>query len=69
MKRVKLSEFESVRPSGLIALTLTGKDLLGWVRVTSGKDDMILITQNGLALRFKDLRSARRAGSHRVSPA
>lgn len=54
VKRVKLSEFESVRPSGLIALTLTGKDLLGWVRVTSGKDDMILITQNGLALRFKE---------------
>lgn len=54
VKRVKLSEFASVRPSGLIALTLTGDDQLGWVRLTKGNDDVILITRNGLALRFHE---------------
>jgi DNA gyrase subunit A len=54
MKRVELKEFESVRPSGLIAITLGEKDELRWVSLTSGKDDIILVTANGQALRFKE---------------
>ncbi len=59
VKRVALSEFASVRPSGLIAITLGEKDRLGWVRLTSGNDDIILVTRNGQALRFaeKEIRS------------
>ena len=59
VKRVALSEFASVRPSGLIAITLGEKDQLGWVRLTSGNDDIILVTRNGQALRFseKEIRS------------
>lgn len=51
-KRVVLSEFGSVRPSGLIAISLDADDELGWVRLTSGNDDVILVTENGQALRF-----------------
>jgi len=54
MKRVELKEFESVRTSGLIAITLGDKDELGWVMMTSGKDDILLVTTNGQALRFKE---------------
>jgi len=54
MKRVELKEFESVRPSGLIAITLGEKDELGWVSLTSGKDELILVTANGQALRFTE---------------
>ena len=54
IKRVSLSEFASVRPSGLIAITLDKEDELGWVRVTSGKDDIILVTQQGQALRYPE---------------
>lgn len=54
VKRVALAEFASVRPSGLIAMSLDDKDELGWVRLTSGKDDIILITRNGQALRFAE---------------
>ncbi len=54
IKRVDLSEFNSVRPSGLIAINLKDDDRLGWVRLTSGKNDLMLITQNGYALRFKE---------------
>ena len=63
MKRMALSEFASVRPSGLIAITLEKGDELGWVRLTSGKDEIILVTRNGQALRFAEteIRSMGRA--------
>ena len=59
MKRIQLSEFASVRPSGLISISLEEGDHLGWVRLTSGKDDVILATAGGLALRIseKEIRS------------
>ncbi len=37
LKRVALSEFSAVRPSGLIAITLEDGDELGWVRLTRGR--------------------------------
>ncbi|MBI5841599.1 MAG: DNA gyrase subunit A [Chloroflexi bacterium] len=52
IKRVSMEEFSSVRPSGLIAMSLEEGDQLGWARVTSGKDEIIIVTQNGQALRF-----------------
>jgi DNA gyrase subunit A len=54
VKRVVVSEFESVRPSGLIAINLTKGDQLGWVRMTSGNDEIVLITEQGMALRFSE---------------
>ena len=52
IKRVSLSEFANVRPSGLIAISLDAGDHLGWARLTSGKDDIILVTAGGQALRI-----------------
>jgi len=54
VKRVDLEEFASVRPSGLIAMTLGEGDTLGWARLTSGKDEVIFVTENGQALRFSE---------------
>jgi len=54
VKRVALSEFASVRPSGLIAITLDASDQLNWVRLTNGEQDILLITANGQALRFAE---------------
>ena len=54
VKRLKLSEFASVRPSGVIAITLDEKDELGWARLTHGGDEIILVTENGQALRFSE---------------
>jgi DNA gyrase subunit A len=53
-KRVVLSDFASVRPSGLIAITLDEGDELGWVRLTRGDDEIILVTRGGQALRFSE---------------
>ena len=54
VKRVVMEEFASVRPSGLIAMTLDEGDRLGWARLTSGKDEIIFVTENGKALRFSE---------------
>ncbi len=54
VKRVILEEFASVRPSGLIAMSLDEGDYLGWARLTSGKDEVIFVTENGQALRFSE---------------
>ncbi|MFQ5616479.1 MAG: DNA gyrase subunit A, partial [Anaerolineales bacterium] len=52
VKRVDLSHFSSVRPSGLIAVSLGDDDELGWVRLTHGDNDIIVVTERGQALRF-----------------
>ena len=54
IKRVPLSEFSAVRPSGLIAISLNDGDELGWVRLTQGNDDLILVTEQGQGLRFNE---------------
>jgi DNA gyrase subunit A len=51
-KRVVMEEFASVRPSGLRATALDEGDTLGWARLTSGKDEVIFVTEQGQALRF-----------------
>jgi DNA gyrase subunit A len=52
VKRMALSELATVRPSGIIAISLDEGDELGWTRLTSGKNDIILVTEGGQALRI-----------------
>jgi DNA gyrase subunit A len=54
IKRIALSDFASVRPSGLIAIKLDAGDELNWARLTNGKDEVILVTEQGKALRFSE---------------
>lgn len=54
IKRTKLDDFKNVRKSGLIALKLKEDDMLKWVRPSTGKDDIMLITAQGQAIRFKE---------------
>jgi DNA gyrase subunit A len=54
IKRVEISEFSSVRPSGLIAMGLEEGDTLNWVKLTNGDQDMILVTENGQSIRFNE---------------
>ncbi len=54
VKRVALQEFAAVRPSGLIAITLKEGDALEWARLTHGNDDILLVTAQGRALRFRE---------------
>jgi DNA gyrase subunit A len=52
VKRVALSEFSNGRRSGLIAIGLGRGDRLGWVDLMRGEEDVIVVTQQGQALRF-----------------
>lgn len=54
IKRMSLAELASVRPSGILAVSLENEDKLGWARLTLGKDEIILITEHGKALRFSE---------------
>jgi DNA gyrase subunit A len=65
IKRVELAVFANVRPSGLIAINLEPGDSLGWVKMTQGKEDIILISQQGKGIRFneEDVRPMGRAAA------
>jgi len=54
IKKTKISDFKNVRRSGLIALKIRPEDMLEWVRPSGGKDDIVLVTQLGQAIRFKE---------------
>jgi DNA gyrase subunit A len=54
IKKVELKDFENVRRSGLISIKLREGDRLEWVKPSSGNDEIILITAQGQAIRFKE---------------
>ena len=54
IKRMALSELAAVRPSGIIAIGLENGDELGWARLTHGDNEIILVTEQGQALRFAE---------------
>jgi DNA gyrase subunit A len=54
IKRLTLAELASVRPSGLIAISLEEGDQLNWARLTNGDDEIILVTELGQALRYSE---------------
>jgi len=53
-KKTSLDEFDNIRRSGLIAITLKKGDLLRKVSKTSGSDEIIVVTKKGQSVRFKE---------------
>jgi len=54
IKKVDMSEFESIRRSGIIAITLNEGDQLGWVRPSNGKADVMIGTSDGMCIRYSE---------------
>lgn len=54
VKRTDIKQFENIRNSGLIALTLEENDELVSVLETNGQEDILLASHKGLAIRFKE---------------
>ena len=54
IKKTSLDEFENVRKSGIIAIKLEKGDALKKVVKTTGEDDIMLVTKNGISIRFKE---------------
>ena len=54
IKKVSRDEFSKVRKSGIIAINLKGDDELRWVKTSTGKDEIMLSTEDGQAIRFNE---------------
>ena len=65
IKKTPIEEFDNIRRSGLIAITLKKGDELKNIQKTTGQDDVILVTKKGQSIRFKekDLRPMGRTAS------
>ena len=58
IKKTALSEYDSARKTGLLAITLKDEDELIDVRLTDGEDNVVLVTKKGICITFdeKDVR-------------
>lgn len=54
IKKTALPAYKNVRKNGLIAVGLDEGDEIMGVRMTSGEDDIIVATRNGMAIRFSE---------------
>ncbi len=54
VKRVPIEEFENIRQSGKIAISLREGDSLVSVKPTTGKDQILIAAANGQAIRFEE---------------
>jgi DNA gyrase subunit A len=63
IKKTSLHDFESVRRNGLKAMDVEPNDELCWVKHSSAGDDVILVSEQGKALRFPldSMRTSQRA--------
>jgi DNA gyrase subunit A len=59
VKKTALEEFANVRKGGIIAIGIDSNDVLIDVKMTSGQDQVVLITRDGMSIRFseEDVRS------------
>ncbi|MCA9328373.1 DNA gyrase subunit A [Candidatus Saccharibacteria bacterium] len=54
VKKTATEAYKNVRSSGMIAINLDAGDELKWVKQTNGKDEVIISTQQGQAIRFHE---------------
>lgn len=54
IKRVSFEQFDTVRRSGLIAMGLKSGDTLRWVHLSTGNDEVVMLTKQGQSVRFKE---------------
>ncbi len=61
VKKSALKAFENIRRGGIVAIKLEKGDELAWSNLTTGSDDVLLVTRDGKAIRFSE-KSARPMG-------
>ncbi|MEK7110349.1 MAG: DNA gyrase C-terminal beta-propeller domain-containing protein, partial [Patescibacteria group bacterium] len=54
IKKTSLKDFENIRRTGIIAIALKKGDALQGVRLSSGKDQVIVTTERGQSIRFRE---------------
>lgn len=54
IKKTPLQAFRNIRRMGLIAVGLDEDDVLGWVKMTDGQQNLIIGTERGMAIQFNE---------------
>jgi DNA gyrase subunit A len=54
VKKTSIEEFGNVRKGGIIAISIDPGDALIEVKMTSGRDQVVLITRDGMSIRFSE---------------
>lgn len=54
MKKTKLSEYENIRRSGLVAIKLEAGDQLEWASLSGGADNILVVSHDGKSIRFPE---------------
>ena len=54
VKKTPTKDYENIRTNGLIAINLDDGDELRWIKKTGGKNDIIISTSAGQAVRFNE---------------
>jgi DNA gyrase subunit A len=54
IKKTPLEDFENIRRTGIIALSLKKGDQLKWARLTTGTEQVVLATRQGQSIRFDE---------------
>lgn len=54
VKRIDIAEIANIRSSWLIVMKPHDGDALGWVRVTDGTDNILLVSRGGKAIQFDE---------------
>lgn len=58
VKKTSLEDYENIRSSGIMAIKLEDEDSLVWARLSTGGDEIMMVTREGQSIRFseKDVR-------------
>ncbi len=54
IKKTEVASYEKIRRNGLVAIKLTAGDELSWAALTSGSDDILLVSHEGKCIRFEE---------------
>lgn len=54
IKKTKLSQYENIRRNGLVAIKLEAGDELSWAKLSTGEDDILMVTHEGKSIKFKE---------------
>ncbi len=54
IKKTSIADYENIRTNGLITIKLDAGDELKWVKGTTGKNDIVISTSAGQAIRFNE---------------
>lgn len=54
IKKTKLNLYENIRRNGLVAIKLEAGDELRWAKLSTGADDVLMVTHEGKSIKFPE---------------